>query len=517
MTLLRTNSDGGLEPLGVIDIGSNSVRLVIYEGAVRAPAPLFNEKVLCGLGRSVGSTGHLGEEAVARALAALRRFAAIARILQVKNLRAIATAAVREAKDGPNFIAKGEKLLGTSIQILSGKREAELAAQGIAMGFRRADGIAGDLGGGSLELIDIAEAKLRRGTTLPLGGLRLIDETKGKLGETASFVDKSLKKVDWLSSGKGRKFYAVGGTWRSLAKLHMARVNYPLRIMHGYQLPLDEAIKLCRSVRNAKKLASLAGIEAVSKARRDVLPYGAAVLEGLLEKLRPEKVVFSVFGIREGLVFSLLSPVEQQKDPLLSFCEEHARQRSRSLQQATELCRWTDALFDGEGPQESENERRLRHAACMVSDIGWRAHPDYRSRQSLDVIAHGAVGGIGHAGRVFIAMALFFRHEGLGNIDCGGSDNLPERLCSLLSKHQLKRAKIVGAAIRTAHMISLGQAGVLHETPVSYGEDGLTLSLPDHYADLDGERLRRRFKTLAAQLGKDAIVQVHGHGGFQFD
>jgi len=512
----RTHSDG-LEPLGVIDIGSNSVRLMIYEGAIRAPAPLFNEKVLCGLGRAVGSTGHLGDEAVRRALAALRRFAAIARILQVKNLRAVATAAVREAEDGAAFIARGEKLIGTTIQILSGKHEAELAAQGIAMGFRKADGIAGDLGGGSLELIDIAKTKLRKAATLPLGGLRLIDETNGRLDDAAAFIARKLDRVDWLGSGEQRDFYAVGGTWRSLAKLHMMRANYPLRIMHAYRLPLDEAIELCQLVRKAKKLSSLDGIAAVSKARRGMLPYGAAVMEGLLDRLQPRQIVFSVFGIREGLLYSLLSPAERQKDPLLSFCEEQARLRSRSLEQATELCHWTDGLFNDEGPEESDDERRLRHAACMASDIGWRAHPDYRSRQSLEMIAHGAVGGIGHAGRAFIAMALFFRHEGVGRLDWGGSDSLPQRLSALLSKRELKRAKIVGAAIRAAHMISLGQAGVLHETPAAYAEGGLELSLPDHYADLDGERLRRRFQTLANQLGQQAIFKVGRQDRFHFD
>ena len=139
-----------LEPIGVIDIGSNSVRLVVYEGAVRSPTPLFNEKVLCGLGRSVATTGRLGAESIERALTALARFRAIARVLGVKNLRAIATAAVREAGDGREFIARGERAAGVAIQTLSGEREAELAAAGIEMGFRNPLGVAGDLGGGSL-------------------------------------------------------------------------------------------------------------------------------------------------------------------------------------------------------------------------------------------------------------------------------------------------------------------------------------------------------------------------------
>ncbi|MEQ1614039.1 MAG: Ppx/GppA family phosphatase, partial [Hyphomicrobiaceae bacterium] len=236
-----------LEPIGVIDIGSNSVRLVVYEGAVRAPTPLFNEKVLCGLGRSVATTRRLGDEAVDRALEALKRFRAIARILGVKNLRAIATAAVRDAEDGAAFITRGEAACGVPIQILSGEREAELAAHGIRMGFADADGVAGDLGGGSLELIDVHGADLKDAITLPLGGLRLIDTTGNKLDKALDFTDAQLSRVDWLGRARNRTFYAVGGSWRALAKLHMEMIGYPLRVMHGYALPTREAIEFCEA------------------------------------------------------------------------------------------------------------------------------------------------------------------------------------------------------------------------------------------------------------------------------
>ncbi len=502
----RASSVDDFEPIGVIDIGSNSVRLVIYEGAIRSPAPLFNEKVLCGLGREIGSTGELGADAVARALAALRRFAAIARVLRVKNLQAIATAAVREAKNGPMFIARGEVLLGTTIQILSGKREAELAAQGIMMGFVDANGIAGDLGGGSLELIDIAGSKLQQGTTLPLGGLRLLESSNGDVEAAVKISNAEFGKVSWLADGGARDFYAVGGTWRSLAKLHMARCDYPLRIMHGYEIATDAAIELCQTIRQAKKLSSVEGMNVVAKGRQEVLPYGAAVLERLLKKLQPRRVIFSVFGIREGLLFSLLSAIEQARDPLLSFCEGYAALRSRSVEQAGELCRWTDAIFSAPFLDETREERRLRHAACLISDIGWRAHPDYRSQHSLNMIAHGALGGIDHPGRVFIALTLYFRHEGPGG---GGAKagGLPERLRPLVDKRTLKRAKILGAAIRAAHMVSLGSAGVLNETPARLHGEDLVLALPPHYVDLDGERLHRRFQTLAGLLDKGFKVE----------
>lgn len=492
---LERSRSSELEPLGVIDIGSNSVRLVVYEGAVRAPTPLFNEKILCGLGRSIVSTGMLGAESVERALAALRRFRAIANILDVKNLRAVATAAVREAKDGAEFIALGEKACGVRIEVLSGQKEAELAAQGIMMGFVDADGMAGDLGGGSLELIDIAGDRRLDSVTLPLGGLRLIDQTGDKIDKAADLVDAAFARVPWLSAGRDRKFYAVGGTWRALAKLHMEATNYPLRVMQGYSIPARDALAFCETIRKTKRISTLAGIDDVTRARREVLPYGALVLERLLKLMQPSEIVFSVFGIREGLIYSLLPPFERRKDPLLSFCEDHARLRSRSLDHARELCDWTDALFTEPGPKESPEERRLRHAACLISDVGWRAHPDYRGEQSLNVLAHAGLGGVDHPGRIFLALAIYYRHTGTG--DGAGGDELSQRLKAAVSKRVLKRARILGAALRTAHMLSIGMPGVIDETPLGYDKNRLVLALPKTYAALDGERLRRRFEVLA--------------------
>ena len=491
------NSSGGLEPIAVVDIGSNSVRLVVYEGLERSPTTIFNEKVLCGLGRQVATTGHLGQEAVDRALAALRRFKAIINQLGVKNLRVIATAACRDARDGPQFIAQGERLLGVKIQVLSGEKEAALAANGIMMGFDKPDGIAGDLGGGSLELIDISGESLREAVTMPLGGLRLMDLTGDRLDKALEFADEQIAKVPWLAQGRGRDFYAVGGTWRSVARMHMEVSDYPLRVMHAYTISTREAIAFCEDIRRSKKLSSMKGISDVARPRREVLPFGALVLERVLKQLQPSCVHFSVFGIREGLLYSLLPLPERRKDPLISFCRDYADQRSRSPEHGEELCAWTDALFNvGQGPKETPEERRLRHAACLLSDISWRAHPDYRGEQSLILIAHGALAAIDHPDRVFLALAIYFRHVGGGGGE-ESADRLSDRLKGLISKKQYKRARIVGAAIRAAHMISIGQAGIIDEAPLSYEGNRLVLSLPPTYAALDGERLRRRFSALA--------------------
>jgi exopolyphosphatase / guanosine-5'-triphosphate,3'-diphosphate pyrophosphatase len=494
-----------LEPIGVIDIGSNSVRLVVYEGPVRAATPLFNEKVLCGLGRTVATTGRLGDEATDRALQALTRFKAIARVLRVKNMRAIATAAVRDAKDGPTFISRGEKACGVKIEILSGAEEARLAALGIRMGFVDADGTAGDLGGGSLELIDLQGEKLSHAATLPLGGLRLIDVVQHRIDDAIDLVDRQIASLEWIKSGKGRPFYAVGGTWRALAKLHMEQTSYPLRVMHGYALPLKSAMTFCEEVRRAKKVSSIPSIEEVAKARREVLPYGALVMERLLKKLQPSDVIFSVFGIREGLLYNLMSPYERKKDPLLSFADDFARRRSRSVEHAHELCDWTDKLFESVDPEETPQEQRLRHAACLFSDIGWRAHPDYRGEQSLDKIAHAALSGIDHPGRIFIGMAVYFRHAGP---DSNDHTAFPEKLLAAINRRTQKRARILGAALRTAHMLSIGMPGVIVETSLKLEGQRLVLRLPKAHAGLDGERLRRRLAALGDLVDKPVHVHI---------
>jgi exopolyphosphatase/guanosine-5'-triphosphate,3'-diphosphate pyrophosphatase len=276
-----------LEPMAVVDIGSNSVRLVVYEGAVRSPTPIFNEKVLCGLGRAIASTGRLDDESIRRALEALARFKAITRLLDVKHVRAIATAACRDAVNGSDFIARGERALGTRIQVLSGQQEAQLAANGILMGFLSPDGLAGDLGGGSLEIIDVAGNALRQSATLAVGGLRLLDASGGRMDKAIDIVDELVSGVAWRSKGRGRSFYAVGGTWRAIARLHMNERDYPLHVMHGYSMPAKEAAAFCEDIRKAKKLSAMKGSSEIARPRREVLPFGAVVLERLLKHLEP--------------------------------------------------------------------------------------------------------------------------------------------------------------------------------------------------------------------------------------
>ena len=488
-------------PVAVVDIGSNSVRLIVYDDTSRAPAPIFNEKVLCGLGRSIATSGRLAADGITRALRALRRFRALIEQLEVTNVQVIATAAARDAENGPEFITQAEHVLGQRIAVLSGTMEAELAALGVVSGIYAADGFAGDLGGGSLELIDVRGGRLSDAITMPLGGLRLIDASGGSLKKARDIVDAEFAKVDWLEKGRGRDFYAIGGTWRALARLHMTQTNYPLSVMHNYRIGADEALKFA-ALLDHQSQSSLAGIRDISSARRETIPYGALVLERLIKQMKPRAVVVSVLGIREGLLYSLLSETERQKDPLLEACAHLARRRSRSIENAYELCAWTDALFRMPGPAETPEQTRLRHAACLLSDIGWRAHPDYRGAQSLNLVAHGDFVGVDHPGRAFLALTAYYRNEGLVK------DELSQRLVELVDKDTLRRARILGAAFRAAHMVTAAMPGVLPHTPLSYEGNRLVWRLPEPYSNLEGERVERRFKALANLVDREPEIRV---------
>jgi exopolyphosphatase/guanosine-5'-triphosphate,3'-diphosphate pyrophosphatase len=486
--------------VAVIDIGSNSVRLVVYEGLTRCPSPLFNEKTLAGLGREVQTKGLLAAEAVEKALGALRRFRALCDTMRVEHLWVLATAACRDARNGKDFIAAAEQVCRTKIDVISGQREAELTALGVVSGFYRPDGIVGDLGGGSLELVDVQGTRLRPGTTLPLGGLALADRSGKSVKKAEKLVKSALSSVKLLKGGEGRSFYAIGGTWRALAQLHMAQMGYPLHVMHGYVIRADEALEFARLVRRVDP-ETLSEIEVVNSARRPLLPYAALVLENILREAKPRDVVFSALGVREGLLYSLLDSEERKKDPLLAAAQELNRLRSRSPLHGEELIDWTDAFMATSGIDETTEEKRLRHAACLVADIGWRAHPDYRGEQSLNIIAHAAFVGVDHPGRAYIALSIFFRHVGLLH-----DEELSPRIRELASTRTLDRARVLGAALRVAYMVSASQPGVLPRTSMKIERHRLVLRLEGDCAALAGERVSSRLKHLARLVGREPVV-----------
>lgn len=486
-------------PVAVVDIGSNSVRLVVYDGLRRSPAPVFNEKILCGLGKGVAITGKLNEAAIVRALAGLRRFRALARQIGCREVYAVATAAAREASNGEAFIDKAEKALGAGVSVLTGKEEARYAALGVIAGIPEADGVAGDLGGGSLELIDIKDGKLNDGVTLPLGPLRLIDMSGNNMARAREIVDEYLSKTTILSKLKGRSFYAVGGTWRNLARMHMSHAHYPLHVLHQYTMSRSQAAGMAELVSGLSATA-LKDVKDVSKSRSETMPYGAMVLERLLHHSQADDVVCSVYGVREGFLYAKLPRKKMKSDALLASCWDFARRYARSPEHELELCDWTDQLFNVGKIKETPEEQRLRYAACLLADIGWKAHPDYRADRSLGMISQAAFVGVDHPGRVFLALTVFYRYEG---------EVMKDDLTRLLDEQHMERAHLLSSVFRLAYILSAAMPGMLPKIKLDMkGSKELVLTLPRKFADLMGERVEKRLASLAFEMGRTPKVVI---------
>ncbi|MGA8171810.1 MAG: exopolyphosphatase [Methylocystis sp.] len=491
------------KPVAIVDIGSNSVRLVAYQGLSRALTPIFNEKAMCALGKGVVTSGRLAEDGVEKALKALRRYRALCETMEIDDVVVIATAAARDAANGPAFLSAARSAIGRDIDLLSGQREAELSALGVLSAIHAPDGVVGDLGGGSLELIDVAGGVRGEGVTLPLGGLALMDASKRSTREAARIARKAIADARPLAELRGRAFYAVGGAWRALARLHMRQCNYPLDVMHNYRIQTSEAAEFAELALRIDSDA-MTDIGSVSAARRPLLAYGAIVLDEIIRRAKPREIIVSAAGVREGLLYERLSAAERAADPLLCAARELDALLARAPAYGEELVEWSDAFMASSELDEFLEEKRLRHAACFLSDVAWRAHPDYRAQQATNIVTHGAFVGVDHPGRAFLALAVVFRHQG------PEGENDFSALRGLLTTRLLIRARVLGAAMRVAYLLSASMPGVLPRTPLRAGVGRLTLTLPAAQADLASERLLNRVKALARLLGLEAAVETVG-------
>ena len=481
---------GAEDRYGVIDIGSNSIRLVVFDGLRRAPLPLFDERVMCGLGRDLRETGRLDPAGVERALASLERFERLLRAMGAARFDAVATAAVREAEDGGAFVAEVERRCGLRVRVLSGAEEAETAALGVLSGMPDADGVMGDLGGGSLELARLAGGAAAERATLPLGPLSLLTAAGGGRRGARRIIDEALAELPWLDAARGRAFYAVGGNWRALARAHMAQAGYPLRVIHHYRLRRSEVAEVAGLIARQSG-GSLAGIDGVSSRRVDLMPLAALVMERLLAAAAPREVVFSALGLREGLAYARLDERLKGEDPLLSAARDIAARAARFPQRGEELAAWTDGLF----PEESAGERRLRRAACLLSDVGWRTHPDYRAEHASAEALRARALRADHGERAFLALAVFGRYASRA---ASGELRAVERL---LGEEAARRARVLGLALRLGEALCGGAPGTLGRFALEPRGGFLRLTCRPRDRGMAGEVVTRRFEALAALMG----------------
>ncbi len=477
--------------VGIIDIGSNSIRLVVYDGPARIPSILFNEKVMAGLGRGVAARGTIDAEAIDRALVALARFRRLAAQMQVTTLRTVATAAVRDASNGPAFLAR-LKDGGLQVELLSGEEEAAMAGYGVLAAFPDADGIVGDLGGGSLELIRVKDGAVGQRASFPLGVLRLAALREQAPRAVADAFHRAVAPLDWIDEGRGLPFYLVGGSWRALARLDMYLTDFPLPIVHHYRMAADRAVTLLRIVAQIGK-KRLREVEGLTASRVPNLRDAAALLALLTRRIGSSEAIVSAYGLREGLIHHGLPEEVRAQDPLIAAAREEGRRQGRFPEHGDLLARWIAPLFS----DESARETRLREASCQLADVGWRAHPEFRAIRGLETALHGNWVGVDARGRAMMARALYTSFGGTAPV---------ELLDSLCTPEEEARADRWGFAMRLGQRLSGGVAEALENSRVSLDAGVLCLHLGPDDRGLYGEAVERRHKLLATAFGARPIV-----------
>ncbi len=476
--------------IGVVDIGSNTVRLVVYDVPNRMPVPMFNEKSECRLVEGLADTGKLSPEGVELAIKSLRRFIALATGMDVDVMDLIATAAVREAADGESFVSRVFDEFGAKVVILSGAEEAELSALGLQAGVPDADGVLGDLGGGSLDLVGLQTGVRSHFGTTPLGHLRLREMSGGKVSKAVDHVKKHLGEAEWLNEYEGRNLYLSGGVMRAMARVFIQQTGHPLHVVDNFTLRPDDAIRLS-SLLAQLSASTLKKIPALSPTRLKSIPYAATVLKSLIETIKPKQIVFSGFGMREGQMLRRLPDAMRMQDPLIAGAERLAERTGRFFLTGNEISAWLSPIFPD---IEAEDTRRIL-ASCLLSDIGWSEHPDYRAEHAFYRCLRLPFAGLSHADRVFIATSVYVRYNG------DPEAPLVNSVRGLLEPEQLAKVDGIGRAIRLAHTLSGSAPGLLRTTHFERKPKTLTLHMPGEGGVFRSETVERRFRSLAKSMG----------------
>ncbi|CUH76549.1 Ppx/GppA family phosphatase [Tropicibacter naphthalenivorans] len=488
-----------LSRVGVVDIGSNSVRLVVFDGAARSPAYFFNEKILCGLGAGMAETGRLNPQGRERALRAMKRFKLLAEGMDLPAVTVVATAAMRDAEDGPEFRKLLEKETGLKVHVIDGTEEARLSAQGVLLGWPASYGLVCDIGGSSMELAEIQKGEIGRRITSPLGPLKLQglgDDPKAR----AKHIAKEMQKLaDHMGTQRDRLFL-VGGSWRAIAKIDMERRDYPLHVLHEYRMDAKSVADTIAFIKDQdpEALRKSCGI---SSTRMALVPIAAEVLSELCATFQPKDIAISSYGIREGLLFEQMPQDLRDRDPLIEACRFAEAKDARLPGFGSALYHFVMPLF----PDALPTMRRLIKAACLLHDVSWRAHPDYRAETCFDNATRANLGGLKHWERVFLGLALLHRYRNKRE------GTRFEHLYDLLDLIHQQEAEILGKAMRLGAMLWTLEAEEA-EVRLEWDREASTLRL--HLSEateaLFGEVAESRFKSLAQSLGAENFESVTG-------
>ncbi|MEO0916428.1 MAG: Ppx/GppA family phosphatase, partial [Pseudomonadota bacterium] len=424
-------SSRALSRVGVVDVGSNSVRLVVFDGAARSPAYFFNEKVMAGLGTGLAETGRLHPEGRIRALKAIKRFQMLADAMGISPLTAVATAAVREAADGPAFCEDVLRETGLTLWIIEGAEEARLSAQGVLLGWPGATGLVCDIGGSSMELAELTDGVVGTCLTSQLGPQRLKTIKGGKAARHRAIKSGVAELVSSLQSGSNRLFL-VGGSWRAIARIDMDRRGYPLTVLHEYRMTRKALYATIQHVEDTatENLRTRTGI---GESRMSLVPLAAQVLKELVRTLKPKEIIISSYGIREGMLYQQMPDELRDRDPLIEACRFAESKDARMPGFGRRLFQFVQPLFKA----RNAPKKRLIKAACLLHDVSWRAHPDYRHEVCFDEVTRANLGGLTHRERVFLGVALLHRYK-------NSREGSPfAALFEMLSADDLRQAEIL--------------------------------------------------------------------------
>ncbi|MTH79808.1 Ppx/GppA family phosphatase [Paracoccus aestuariivivens] len=489
-------SERALSRVGVVDVGSNSIRMVVFDGAARSPAYFYNEKVMAGLGQGLAETGRLNPEGVTRGMAALKRFAALAEGMGIKPLTCVATAAVREAEDGPEFRKAVEKETGLKLWVIDGEEEARLSAQGVLLGWPEAKGLICDIGGNSMELAELSDGKVGRRISTPLGPFRLQQVKGGQAGLTAHIRNILEDAVAKMGSDH-EQIYLVGGSWRAIARLDMERTKYPMTVLHEYRMAPENVLETVDWL-SKQNLSDLRGKLGISSSRIELVPLASLVLRQLVQTFSPQCLAVSSYGIREGLLYEQMPLNLRSRDPLIEAARFAERQMARVPGFGKRLYQFIEPIY--KDPEPSLD--RLVKAACLLHDTTWRTHPDYRADACFDNVTRANMAALSHPERVFLGLSLLHRYRN------SRANSAMAPLFKLLSDQQIRDAEVLGKAMRFGAMFSIKDPAEAGRLKYSAKKNILELRLTPTGQALMGEVALARFNSLASALGAEPQVVI---------
>ncbi|WP_409432568.1 Ppx/GppA family phosphatase [Litorimonas sp. RW-G-Af-16] len=497
------------EELAVIDIGSNSVRLVIYQTFGAHFTPVFNEKILAGLGRDLRVTGRLSVKGREDCLQAILRFQRIAKARDISKLLIGATAALRVAEDASEYLAQIKEATGLMITPISGTEEARLSAMGLLAADTRREGLAADLGGASLELVHIKARKIGESVSLPLGPFDVVEGPLSDImpGDMSALSIKIDAELDQQAASlfKADTLFLIGGAWRNLAAVHQQRTLYPLRTLQDYRLDLAAAKGLAEWG-SGEGAASLLDWSGLRKARAETLPYAALVLDRLLARVQPSSIVISMAGLREGLVQEALPEAVQGRDAFFDGLRDFAFGALQAEEFGDPLFEFLTPMLDllPQMLDSHGDNRRMVKAACLLAGLGKNLHPEYRPELVFNDVLYAPVAGLTHEERAFLALSLFRSYA--AKRACPNARAIE----TLLSDDQRDFAAIIGEAIRLAIVATGRSSGLLSAFRLKTKGDQLILSVEAGEQALITDQVMFRLKRLATLLGRTGHVDTHG-------